>query len=201
MLVPVPRTHFVHQTRPPVLAQGPAAAAAAGRSEQSRLESHHTGSHQPGSHHSGPGRCRKRDLVVHLLHLLRLRSLLGSVQNRHFGTPFDSDLEELLGRVRRKAGILSHTHRDLEVLQRAPLALPLVGLLLQELVLVLVLAVGPLLVRGRGLGVLEVLEEAQEDLIPLGQLWARRGRLVILPLTIAGVDSVLNRKARDTVGM
>ena len=73
------------------------------------------------------------------------------------------------------------------------------GLLLQELVLVLVLAVGPLLVRG--LGVLELLEEAQEDLIPLGRLWARRGRLVILPLTIVGVNSVLNKKARDTVGM
>ena len=146
---------FVHQTRPPVLAQSPAAA---GRSEKSRRRSHHSGNHR-----SGTGRCRDRDLVVRQNHLLRLHTLPGSVRNRRFGTHSDSDLEELLGRVRRKAGILSLAHRDSEVL------LVLMGLLLQEPVLVL--AEGPLLVRG--LEVPGVLEEGPEDLILLGQLWAR----------------------------
>lgn len=162
-LLPVPapmlpdrpeRIRFVHQTRPVVLVQSPAAA---GRSEESRLGSHHSGNHR-----SGTGRCRNRHLVVHQNHLLRLHTLPGSVRNRRFGTHSDSDLEVLLGRVQRKAGILSLAHRDSEVLL-------LVGLLLQEPLLVL--AEGPLLVRGlEGLG---VLEEGQQDLILLGQLWAQ----------------------------
>ena len=168
-LLPVPapalpdrpeRIHFVHQTRPPVLVQSPAAA---GRSEESRLGSHHS-----GNHHSGIDRCRNRDLVVHQNHLLRLQIPLGSVRNRPFEIHSDSDLEVLLGRVRRKAGILSLVQQDSEVLV-------LGGLLLQEPVLVL--AEGPLLVRGLEvlavLAVLAVLEEGQQDLILLGQLWAQ----------------------------
>ena len=159
----------VHQTRLPGFVHSPAVAVAvAGHLEESRLGSHHSGNphsgnrhsgiHHSGNHRSGTDRCRNWDLVVHQNLLLRLHTLPGSVRSRRFGTHSDFDLEELRGRFRRKAGILSLARQDSELLQWAPAVL-----LLQELALVLVVA--QVLLLERELEAVGVVEEAQEDLL------------------------------------